>query len=185
MSDPVLDEGQDAPEPDAPRRLVLLRHAKAEAYAESDEARPLALRGRRQAVGVGAALAEVGLVPDLALVSAAVRTRQTWELLASRLPGEPEVRITRDLYDAGTRGVLALVHEVPDDVATLLVVGHEPVMSSLAAYLAGPESDRALLQSVQLGVGTATRCVLEVPGGWAALGRAGARLVAVERSPED
>lgn len=59
--------------------LILLRHAKAEAHNLEDFQRSLALRGRRQAIAVGEALTEEGLVPDLALVSAAARTKQTWE----------------------------------------------------------------------------------------------------------
>ena len=62
-------------------RLILMRHAQAESSAPSggDEARPLSAAGRAEALLMGRALAERGLKPDLALVSTAVRTRQTWE----------------------------------------------------------------------------------------------------------
>ena len=54
-------------------RLILMRHAQAEASAPSggDEARPLSVAGRAEALLMGRALAERGLRPDLALVSAA------------------------------------------------------------------------------------------------------------------
>ena len=66
---------------EAMHRLILMRHAQAEASAPSggDEARPLSAAGRAEALLMGRALAERGLKPDLALVSTAVRTRQTWE----------------------------------------------------------------------------------------------------------
>ena len=61
------------------RTLILLRHAKAvRAHeADSDEARALTPRGRRDAAAAGAAMAEGALKPALALVSTAQRTRET------------------------------------------------------------------------------------------------------------
>ncbi|PWD49541.1 phosphohistidine phosphatase [Serinibacter arcticus] len=166
-----------------PRTLVLLRHAKAEGFAGSDEARPLAVAGRRQATAVGQALQASGPVPDAALVSSAVRTRQTWELLASGLTAPPEPELLDDLYDATARSALDLVRHVEPDVRTLLVVGHEPVMSSLALLLAGPGSID--LHQVSAGIPTATRCVLTLEGPWAELGRQGAALTAVVRTPHE
>ena len=111
------------------RRLVLLRHAKAEPASElPDESRPLALRGRDQAGKVGAALVASGLVPDAVLVSGALRTRQTWDLVRKHL-GEPAVAYTDDLLGAMPRGVLALVRELDPAARTVLVIGHEPAMA--------------------------------------------------------
>lgn len=164
----------------APRRLVLLRHAKAEHGQLEDWLRPLALKGRAQASGVGASLGRDGLLPDHVVCSAAIRTRQTWDLARASLPGEPgSVDINEDLYLADTRRVLEIVRAVGDDVATLLVVGHEPVMSQAAATLAGPGSDEAVLDRVRLGVPTATYTVLETDARWSQLEPDGARLVRV------
>ncbi|WP_199421830.1 SixA phosphatase family protein [Actinotalea solisilvae] len=162
-------------------RLVLLRHAKAEPDAPTDALRPLALTGRRQAGQVGASLASSGLVPDLALVSSAVRTRQTWDLVRSALGGpEPEAEVSDRLYEAGTSDVLDMVRAVDPRVATLLVVGHEPTMSSLAATLAGPGSDDAAVATVRTGLSTGAYAVLEVPD-WAGLEPRGATLTAAVR----
>lgn len=166
------------------RRLVLLRHAKAEPWAASDEARPLALRGRRQASAVGEAIALRGPVPELALVSAATRTRQTWELLAARLAHEVPSLVLPELYHAAPRQVLTLVQEHGGEHAGVIVVGHEPVMSALAAMLADGDSDSALVDQVRHGIPTATRCVLEFDAPWSELARGGARLVAVTGAPE-
>ena len=120
------------------RRLVLLRHAKAEPPSElPDEQRPLALRGRDQAVKVGAALVASGLVPDAVLVSGAVRTRQTWDLARKHL-GEPPVAFTDDLLGAMPRGVLALVRELDPASRTVLVIGHEPAMAGTAELAGRP-----------------------------------------------
>ncbi|NMR20762.1 histidine phosphatase family protein [Cellulomonas fimi] len=170
----------------AARRLVLLRHARAEQGGRDvDELRPLALEGRRQSTRVSAALVEHGLVPDLVLCSSAVRTRQTWELVRNGLGGaKPEAVVTDALYEAGPGDVLAQVREVDPGVRTLLVVGHEPTVSTLAALLAGPGSDDAGVARVRAGISTASFVVLEVDVDWSGLDRAGAVLRAVV-SPKD
>lgn len=166
------------------RRLVLLRHAKAEPAGDTlpDDLRPLALRGRSQAGLVGKTFAAEGLVPDVALVSSAVRTRQTWELLAAQLgPHGVAVQVRPELYQAGVAGVLGMLHELDPAVRTVLVVGHEPTMAATAAHLAGPGSDDAALAQVRVGVPTAAWSVLEADLAWADWARRAARLVAVAR----
>ena len=153
---------------DVARRLVLLRHAKAErAGAVDDVLRPLRLDGRRQAGRVGSALREDGLVPERVLCSSALRTRQTWELLAARLGDvTPEVTVSDALYAADVADVLDLVHATDPRVRTLLVVGHEPTMAATASYLASPASDGGALAQVRVGVPTATYSVLESAAPW-------------------
>jgi len=167
------------------RRLVLLRHAKAEpARGEvPDDMRPLALRGRSQAGAVGKAFSAAALVPDVALVSTALRTRQTWELLSSRLhdPSRVLLRLRPEIYEASVADVLALVRGLDPQVGTVLVVGHEPTMAATAAHLAGPGSDDAALAQVRVGVPTATWSLLESDAEWADWGRGGARLAEVSR----
>lgn len=167
------------------RRLVLLRHAKAESPASlSDEMRPLALRGRRQCADVAASLRHAALLPDAVVVSSALRTRQTWDLVRTGL-GEhatDRVEVTGRLYLAGVDELLEIVREVDEDVTTLLVVGHEPTVSAAAAHLAG-EGDPAHLAQVRTGLPTATSAVLETQAAWAALGPGAARLLDVVRPP--
>ena len=158
-----------------PRRLLLLRHAKAEHPDLPDIQRPLSLVGRKQSGKVGADLAAEHLVPDLVLCSSSVRTRQTWDLVRSSLGAEPEVRHLDDLYDAGSSALVELVRAVPSHVRTLLVVGHEPTMSQAAVLLAGPDSDPATVDRVRVGVPTASWSLLEV-GAWDTIGAGTAAL---------
>lgn len=163
------------------RRLVLLRHAKAEPPSElPDEQRPLALRGRDQAVKVGAALVAAGLVPDAVVVSGAVRTRQTWDLARKHL-GEPPVAYTDELLGAMPRGVLALVRELDLAARTVLVIGHEPAMAGTAELLAGPGSQDDAVAQVRVGVPTGTYSVLESNLDWHAWDRRQALLTQVTR----
>lgn len=167
------------------RRLVLLRHAKAEHGGTGpDQLRTLAMAGRRQCADVGLRLATSGLVPELVLVSSSIRTRQTWDLVRSALGDspEPEVLVSDDLYRAGPRDVLAMVQELDPRIATVLVVGHEPTMSVTAALLADPTPPVGDLGTLHAGLPTAGFAVLEVPE-WAAAERAAFRLLEVVRPP--
>lgn len=127
------------------RRLVVLRHAKS-AWPDgvADHRRPLAPRGHRDAPVVGRMLAENDCLPDLALCSTAVRARETWELAAAQWGTPPPVRHEPRLYAADVSELLAVVHEVPAAVRTLLLVGHNPGLEELVLELAGDSLDDAL-----------------------------------------
>ncbi|MGW0837182.1 SixA phosphatase family protein [Streptomyces prunicolor] len=127
------------------RRLVVLRHAKS-AWPEGvpDHQRPLAPRGRRDAPAVGIALAETDSLPDLALCSTAVRARQTWELASAEWGTPPPVRYEPSLYAADVPELLDAVHQVPPEVETLLLIGHNPGLEDLVLDLAGDSLDDAL-----------------------------------------
>jgi phosphohistidine phosphatase len=161
------------------RTLVLLRHAKAEPEGEQGDAvRPLAAKGRRQAHHLGPVLADaVGRV-DVALVSSALRTTETFALLAAGVAVR-ERTVLDELYQAGPRDVLDLLRDLPEGTRTALVVGHEPTISHLAAMLHDTEDDLAV--QVSLGVPTATACILQVRTGWSELDRSSAHLTRLLR----
>ncbi|MEU3850940.1 histidine phosphatase family protein [Streptomyces sp. NPDC029554] len=127
------------------RRLVVLRHAKSAWPVDvADHERPLTPRGRRDAPAAGRALAEADCLPDLALCSTAVRARRTWELAAAEWGTPPPVRHDRRLYAAGPAGLLTVVREVPAEVETLLLIGHNPGLEELILALAGDGLDDTL-----------------------------------------
>ncbi len=124
------------------RRLLVVRHAKA-GYPDgvSDFDRPLTERGERDAEAVGAWMLRERMVPDVVLVSTAVRTSRTWELVVGALDGAaPEVHAERRLYNADADTVLELVRQTGGDAHTVAVVGHEPGLSTLARSLADPDT---------------------------------------------
>lgn len=116
---------------------MLARHAKSSwgDVTLSDHDRPLNRRGRDAAPRVGRALSEAGFVPELVYSSTAARTRETWELLAPAFNPRPDVEFHRELYLASPRAVLDMITAAPDEVATLLVLGHNPSTHALAAFL--------------------------------------------------
>ncbi|WP_159591685.1 SixA phosphatase family protein [Chelativorans xinjiangense] len=161
------------------RELLLLRHAKSswDELTRDDFDRPLSARGKAAAALMGREVAARGWVPDEALVSAALRTRQTWRLAVAEM-GEGAPRATRDkaLYMASADRLLALIRKAPAGSCRLLLLGHNPGMEDLAAGLAGPGSDAAALARLRAKFPTAALARFTVKGPWAGLGFAGARL---------
>ena len=134
-------------------RLILFRHGKTEARAASGEDfdRQLTPRGSRDVRLVADALAAAGFAPDRALVSAAVRTRETWEAIAPAFPNA--ILETRaELYDADARGLLA-AGQTPLG-RTVAIVAHNPGLQILAIALAGRA--RAPSYEARLRAGLAT-----------------------------
>lgn len=167
----------------SPRRLVVLRHAQAEPSAATDAERPLAARGRRDAAAAGTWLAGLGLEvappAGAALVSAALRTRQTYDALAAAAGWEGGATHDAGLYSAGPEAALDLVRETAEGVSTLVLVGHNPTMAYLAHLLDdGEGEDVATSEMVSRGYPTAAAAVFAVTGSWADLGPGRARLEA-------
>jgi phosphohistidine phosphatase len=119
------------------RRLMLLRHAKAEKSkpGEADRARGLAERGRRDAPKLGAYMSRHALFPQRVIVSPAARARETWELVAETLTQTPLVVYDEHLYDATAEGVLKVIMTAGADAPSVMVVGHNPGLHDLARLL--------------------------------------------------
>ncbi|QFU16160.1 SixA phosphatase family protein [Microvirga thermotolerans] len=147
-------------------RLLLLRHAKSSWPAGVlDVERPLSPRGRKAAVLMGDYLKEERLVPDLALISPARRTEETWDLVQPAL-GEVECRREPRLYEATAARLLTVVQEVNPVNRRLLMIGHNPGFEDLAKMLIGdgtPEDCSRLSGKLP----TAGLVVVDFPGtGW-------------------
>jgi phosphohistidine phosphatase len=169
------------------RRLILLRHAKSD-WPEglSDLERPLAPRGHTAAPVMGRYLRDELLLPDLALVSPALRTRETWALVEPTLvPGELGVetplrpipmRIEPRIYEAPVSRLLDVIQALPDTVTCALLVGHNPGSAELALTLTG-FGDRYAAQRMGAKFPTCGLAVLDLPeGGWADLAPRSCRL---------
>lgn len=119
--------------------LYLLRHAKSSWADESmrDFDRPLANRGREDCATIGEFIKEKGIDFDLVLVSTAVRTRETIELVKERANLNSEVRFDERIYEATTSQLLEVISQVDDDRESVLLVGHNPGIEDLLARLTG------------------------------------------------
>jgi len=150
------------------RQLVLVRHAKAVSDGrDNDRARSLTGRGRKDAATVGAWLgARLGHI-DAVWSSSAARAKETFEVMAEHLSETPKPRLRDDMYDAGPDDLLEMVREADDGTQLLIVVGHNPTIERLAAWLT--EDDR--------GFPTCATAIMEFDGSWADLDPGDARLV--------
>jgi phosphohistidine phosphatase len=160
------------------KRLLLLRHAKSswDDPALADFDRPLAPRGRKAAPRMGRELAARSWLPQLALVSPAARTRETWELVAAALPGSVPADFPDTLYDATAEDVLSEIQRTPKAMKTLLILGHNPGLEDLAKRLAGANSEARALQRLREKFPTAALARFDLDGKWTELGFGGARL---------
>lgn len=118
-------------------RLILVRHAKSDWDDPmlDDHDRPLNPRGRDAAVRVGRWLAQAGALPGEALVSSALRTRETWARMAPLLPGAPEPRVIDALYHASPEVMLRALQGARAPV--VLMLGHNPGIGAFARWMLG------------------------------------------------
>jgi phosphohistidine phosphatase len=154
-----------------------MRHAKAEPYASTDHARRLTERGCKDARAAGLHLLEHGLVPGHAVVSTAERTRLTWEEVADATGSTATPQLDAAVYTGGVEVVLEALQTVPDDVETLLFVGHNPTAAYLCHLLDDGEGDPEAVSGMLQGFPPAALVVFAVQGPWSALGPEGGRVV--------
>ncbi|MFG2915889.1 SixA phosphatase family protein [Kitasatospora sp. NPDC048298] len=165
--------------PEETRQIVVVRHAKAEhPDAVDDRDRPLAERGRKDAKAAGRWLTGAGVDADLALVSPAVRTRDTWELMVPELRNKPRTVQDKRLYDASLGALITVLNEQSDEDRDVVVVGHNPGVRELAEALAGEAKGDVMARMKDSGFPTAAAAILAFEGSWAAVEHNTCRLTA-------
>jgi phosphohistidine phosphatase len=163
------------------RQLLLLRHAKSASGDASvpDRDRPLNASGRRSAGVMRSAMRDLGLAPDVVLVSTARRTLETLEALEP-WDDTPLVEPMDSLYLANPIQLTAALHGVAETVRSVLVIGHNPGLHDLALALAGA---RALAgggdngRALAAGFPTGALAEFVVAGSWWDLREGGGKLV--------
>src|SRR5512132_2816695 len=123
--------------------LYLLRHAKSSWSDGSlpDQDRPLAKRGRRDAKRIAKHLVRIRIEPALVLCSSAERSRETLELVRPALGATSRVSLAPELYAASSAELLERIHSVSEQVASVMLIGHNPSFQDLALFLASAGAD--------------------------------------------
>lgn len=126
-------------------RLMLFRHAHADRPADIvDHERPLSVLGHEQARRMGSYIAAQCLIPDLAIVSTSRRTQQTWAEAAAaggmKAAKVDEARV----YESAAGDLLEVVRAQAAQYGSIMLVGHNPGMERLAAWLIGSGDPAAL-----------------------------------------
>jgi len=139
------------------RTLILLRHAKSAWPTETrDAARPLAQRGRRDALAVGRWLRDQIPTIDLVVCSPAIRATETWDLAAAQLDAKPRLRHDKRLYHASAEDLLKVTQELPVQASRVVLVGHNPGLEDFLTLLTGAAEP----------LKTSAIAVVATPAGW-------------------
>ncbi len=165
-------------------QLFILRHAKSswEDPGLEDRERPLAPRGHRAVEALADHIRENGIQPAQVLCSPARRTRETLHGLALK---DGETLFEPELYSASCSSLIERLHQVPEELGSVMVVGHNPTMQMVILRLVGGNSsDGALFEAVQRKYPTGALATLEFEGSWSELAPGAASLAALVR-PKD
>jgi phosphohistidine phosphatase len=159
-------------------QLLLLRHAKSswDTASMPDRDRPLNARGRRAAASMRRAMRDLGLAPNLILVSTARRTLETMNALEP-WDDTPLIEPMDDLYLASEARLLAALQAVAETVRSVLLIGHNPGMHELAVALTDRRvSADGLVRRVRDGFPTGALAEFPVTCPWSKLNAGGLRL---------
>ncbi len=163
------------------KRLFVLRHAKSswDDPGLTDHDRPLAPRGRRSVEAIAAHVKAAGITPELVLCSSARRTRETLE--GAAVGGEHVIE--PDLYGASCHEVLERLHQVPEEIGSVMLVGHNPALQALVLRLADGDAvaDGSGLAEVRRKFPTGALATLTFDGAWTELSPRSAQLAAYVR----
>jgi phosphohistidine phosphatase len=155
-----------------------MRHAKAEPFAASDHVRRLTERGLAAARDVGRHLRDRATLPDYAVVSSALRTRQTWDaVVASSGLTDCEVSFDDAVFTGSADVVMEALRAAPQDAATVMFVGHNPTAAFVCHHLDDGEGDVTAVSELLHGFPPGAVAVLEVTVPWAELGPETGRVV--------
>ena len=116
----------------------------------------------------------------MVLCSSARRTRETLDRLSPAL-GPAEIRIERELYGASSEDLLQRLRKVPNEIESVMLVGHQPAIQELALRLAHEGSE---VERVRAKFPTAALATLTFAGDWSELAQQGAKLDAYVKPKE-
>jgi phosphohistidine phosphatase len=122
------------------KSLYLVRHAKSswKDQSLSDQQRPLNKRGHTSALAMGERLIQRNVGVELIISSPALRALTTARYLADAIDYDQEnIQIESDMYFSGIDSMLALVRDCDHAINTLMLVGHNPDMTSFSNFLCG------------------------------------------------
>jgi phosphohistidine phosphatase len=120
--------------------LYLVRHAIAAERGDDwpdDTKRPLTQKGIARMRQVIRGLRALDVEVDVVLTSPLVRARQTADLLVAGLRPAPDAALLAPLAPGGTPTAVVKNMDTSGPAATFMLVGHEPGLGELGAWLTG------------------------------------------------
>jgi phosphohistidine phosphatase len=120
--------------------IYLIRHAIAEERGDDwpdDSRRPITSKGAARMRQVVRGLRTLDVQLDLVLTSPLIRAAQTAELVVAGLKPSPKLAACKELASAGTPPGVAKALDAYADATHVALIGHEPNLGDLAAWLTG------------------------------------------------
>lgn len=151
---------------DLPRRVIyLFRHAKSswDDLTLEDIDRPLAPRGRRACAVMRDYLRLADVKPDLILCSPSARTRETLQAVKSEFGEGVKTRFEKLIYHGEASSLMKQLRSLPDSLASVMLIGHNPGLQDLAVSLVG-DGDPELLARMNSKFPTAALALLILDG---------------------
>jgi phosphohistidine phosphatase len=145
------------------KTLYILRHAKAQEgqSGQEDHDRQLNARGIEAAKQMGKYLHKQKFWPDKVLCSTSARTVETLMKIEEVYKHPLPVEYSDKLYLASANGMLNVVASVPEEVSSLMLIGHNPGMHQLCVKLARV-GDAKLLEKLLLKFPTCALAVIDL-----------------------
>ena len=111
------------------KTLLMIRHSKTEAAADSDILRELTDKGIADAMALGRTLHEHGITADVLVSSPAARAKKTAALIACGIKYPVNALVTeRLLYHGHPEDIVSYIRHSDDRVKSLIIVGHNPIL---------------------------------------------------------
>ena len=126
-------------------RLLILRHGKQNWYRKQDATLIVNwLNGVKETVLIWPDISKAILtIPDVILVSPAVRTIESAEWVMKEWSQQPEYIIDERIYNASSDTLFDLIHEHAGDTSTVMIIGHNPGMILLCHDLIAEDGNQA------------------------------------------
>lgn len=163
------------------RTIILLRHAKSAWGLDlPDHERPLSGRGKRDSAAVGELLAGRRITPELVWCSTALRARETWERAVRAGATADRVVYDDHLYEAVAHELVKVLRKTPDEVRTVIMIGHSPAIPDLVDRLAPRKGNKGLWKRMDDKFPTSGLATLGYDGDWPDISKQSAELINFE-----
>ncbi len=121
------------------KKLYILRHAQKDESVQVDYDYDIELsqKGREDSIIIGQKLKERNVKPDLIVASPSIRTRQTAQIVAKQIAYRKNIMYNEVIYEAFLNEIIESITYTFDTIDTLMIVGHNPSLTALAAIFGG------------------------------------------------
>lgn len=126
-------------------RLLILRHGKTELISNTgrDFDRKLVERGKRNCIDMARYIRGHMSIPEIILVSPALRTMETAEWVMKEWQNNPEQIVDERIYNASSDILFDVIHDHAGETATAMIIGHNPGMILLCHDLIADDGNQA------------------------------------------